>query len=111
MPQNRFAGRKATPTSTASMRYLTPLRNPRHMAGVSSLALMLGSAGLGVVALPAPVAAADWTGATSNDWFVTGNWSTGAVPISGEVVWIDTTVPNPAVVNGANAVAGNVIVG
>jgi outer membrane autotransporter protein len=112
-----FAGRTAkgwkcpAPTSAAPTRYFNRLRNPRHMAGVSRLALMIGSTALVGTTLPSAAADATWTGATSTNWFTTGNWDTGVVPIAGGVVWIDTTVPNPAVVNGANAVAGNVIVG
>ncbi|WP_292236685.1 autotransporter domain-containing protein [Mesorhizobium sp.] len=117
MPQNTFGSRKATGlkhpllTPTAPTRYLNPSRNPRHMASVSLLALMLGSAGLGVVALPAPVAADEWTGATSGDWFTTGNWDTGAVPTSSDDVSIATVSPNATVVNGANALAHNVFLG
>jgi outer membrane autotransporter protein len=117
MPHNTFGGRKATgvkyplPTSTAPTRYLNPLRNPRHMASVSLLALMLGAAGLNAVALPAPVAAAEWTGATSGDWLTTGNWASGAVPTSSDDVSIATISPNAAGVNGANALAHNVFLG
>lgn len=76
-----------------------------------ALTLAMGTAALMGGASPAVAADTTWTGATSTDWFVTGNWDTGAAPTAGDVVHIDTTVPNPAVVNGANAVANNVLLG
>ncbi|WP_287222903.1 autotransporter domain-containing protein [Mesorhizobium sp.] len=116
MPQNTFGGRKATGlkhlalTSTALTSYLSPSRNRRHMAGFGSLALALGFAGLGVVALPTPVSATDWTGTTSSDWFTAANWDTGVVPTASEDVVIAIASPNAAVVNGANALGHNVFV-
>jgi T5SS/PEP-CTERM-associated repeat protein len=44
-----------------------------------------------------------WTGATSSDWFTGTNWSTNTVPGNGDQPTIDTTAPNPAVVDGGAA--------
>ena len=63
------------------------------------------------VALPDAARAEDWTGATSNDWFVTGNWHTGVVPTASTDARIDTTTPNPTVVDAANAAAQNLYLG
>ncbi|QWG13574.1 autotransporter outer membrane beta-barrel domain-containing protein [Bradyrhizobium sediminis] len=82
-----------------------------YLANSSHLALAIGSAALVGVALSAPAAATDWTGATSTDWFTAGNWDTGVVPTSGNDALINTTAPNPTAVNGANAVAKVVSVG
>ncbi|MER8376276.1 autotransporter outer membrane beta-barrel domain-containing protein [Mesorhizobium sp. M1406] len=110
MSRNVFGGRKATPTLTVPGRYLNPLRNPRHMAGVSSLALMLGSAGLVGMATSA-AADATWTGATSTNWFDPGNWTPNAVPDATNFVNINTLTPNPTVISGAAASGLVVFVG
>jgi fibronectin-binding autotransporter adhesin len=74
----------------------------RRLLSSASVFAMALSAGL---ALPDAARAADWTGATSTDWFTAGNWSTSAVPTAADVVTIDTVTPNPTVVNAANAAA------
>ncbi len=74
----------------------------RHLLSSASVFALVLSTGL---AVPDAVRAADWTGATSTDWFTAGNWSTSAVPTAGDVVTIDTVTPNPTVVNAANAAA------
>ena len=74
----------------------------RRLLSSSSVFALLLSAGL---ALPDAARAVDWTGATSNDWFMTGNWSTDAVPTAGDTVVISTVTPNPTTVNGGNAFA------
>lgn len=109
MPQNTVGGRKATGlkylalTSTALASYLNPSRNPRHMAGVSSLALMLGSAGLVGTTLPAAAADTTWNGATSTDWFDPSNWTLNAVPDATNFVNVNTLTPNPTVISGLAA--------
>jgi T5SS/PEP-CTERM-associated repeat protein/autotransporter-associated beta strand protein len=54
---------------------------------------------------------ADWTGATSTDWFTGTNWSGGAVPTIFDYVMIGTDTPNATVVGAPGAVAGNLFVG
>ncbi len=83
------------------------LRARRLLSSASVFALAL-SAGL---AFPDAAKAADWTGATSNDWFVTGNWNTGTLPTSAVDVVIATTTPNSAVITGPNAAAKNLSIG
>ena len=56
--------------------------------------LWLACTALTTVAAPS-AHAADWTGVVSNDWFTGGNWSAGVVPGGGDLVVVDTTVPNP----------------
>lgn len=99
------------PSSSTSNTDRRARQYTRYLANSSYLALAIGSAALVGVALSTPAAATDWTGATSTDWFTAGNWNTGVVPTSSDDALINTTVPNPTVVNGANAVAKGVSVG
>lgn len=60
------------------------------------------AAGIGAAALAAfcwslPASAQVWTGTTSNDWTVGGNWSTGVAPTGGATVTINANSPNPTV--------------
>ena len=75
---------------------------------------MISLAGVALTGLfAAPTAAQTWTGATSNDWTIGTNWSTGVVPAGGTVV-INTTSPNPTVlgVGGPTiSTSGQLIVG
>ena len=67
------------------------------LIGVSALALLGLSTGF--------AAAQTWTGATSSDWTVGSNWSTGVVPGVGTVV-IGTSSPNPTVLGVGGPIAG-----
>lgn len=63
---------------------------------------LLGSTALiGLVLIPtvAHAAADNWTGASSPDWFTAGNWDNGVPDGTGSVT-IDTTTPNPTVIDG-----------
>ena len=84
---------------------LLPLTR-RLRSSVSALGLALSAS----LTLTSATAAADWTGAASNDWFTTGNWTPNAVPTAGDDVFVDTA-PNPAVINNAAATANKVNVG
>ncbi|QWG18721.1 autotransporter outer membrane beta-barrel domain-containing protein [Bradyrhizobium sediminis] len=42
---------------------------------------------------------------------MTTNWSTGVVPTAGSAVVVNTTLPNPVIINGGNAVADGMSVG
>ncbi|HEV2156910.1 autotransporter outer membrane beta-barrel domain-containing protein [Bradyrhizobium sp.] len=86
---------------------LRPLDGRRLLSSASVFALTL-SVGQ---ALPDAARAADWTGTTSSDWFVTGNWNTGTLPTSGVNVFIATSTPNPAVIAGPNAATNNLSIG
>ncbi|WP_186398116.1 autotransporter domain-containing protein [Stappia sp. P2PMeth1] len=68
------------------------LSNIRTMAGRGRAlkAALLASCALPMLAGAA--GAADWTGATSVDWFVGSNWSTGTVPMAADVATIDTDI-------------------
>lgn len=61
----------------------------------STLAIACATALMSLAA--APVAAAEWTGAQSNDWFDQNNWSSGSVPGSVDDVIIDVVAPAPIV--------------
>ncbi|MDH7794226.1 MULTISPECIES: autotransporter domain-containing protein [unclassified Beijerinckia] len=75
------------------------------------MTLAIGATAFLGAVLSTSAEAADWTGATSNDWFTAGNWSTSAVPTSSINAIIDTTSPNPTSVDGANAVAQTLDIG
>ena len=81
---------------------------PRNKSGLHLAALLLGSAAI-LTSLPAT--AADWTGATSEDWFTTTNWSPNAVPTSVDDVTIDTVSPDSTLLDGANGFAHDIIIG
>ncbi len=52
-----------------------------------------------------------WTGQTDSDWFEAGNW-TGGVPGSGDLVHIDTDIPNPTEIeDGETEEIGDLFVG
>lgn len=56
-------------------------------------------------------AQSNWTGALSSDWFLPGNWNRG-VPTAASLVTINTTTPNPAVIEASgSAMAASVSVG
>jgi outer membrane autotransporter protein len=65
--------------------------------------LSVGSAAL-LPATPA-WAAGSWTGATSGDWFTSGNWSPTTVPTAVDNLTIDTLATNPTIINAGNAFA------
>ncbi|MER9948491.1 autotransporter domain-containing protein [Mesorhizobium sp. M0047] len=90
MPQNTFAGRKAT-----GMKYL-----------------LLVSTALVGLGQPLTATAADiWFGTTSTDWFTAGNWSAGSVPTAADIVYISTTTPNPTAINAGSAFADDIYLG
>lgn len=77
---------------------------------------LLSAASIGAVALslalPSAAYAQDtWTGGTSSDWTDGTNWQDGTAPTSTGGATINTTAPNPAVINGTAANASNIIVG
>ena len=84
-----------------------PHVGPRwHTIVASSVALIL------MVASLSPARAQSiWTGNTSSDWFIGGNWQSGTVPTPGASAFIDTIAPNPTAVNGPGAQALDVVVG
>lgn len=49
----------------------------------------------------AAIATDTWTGAVSSDWNTPGNWSNGAVPVSGDNVIIPAGTPNNATLSNA----------
>jgi subtilase-type serine protease len=69
----------------------------------SVTALLLAGAVIAGWISPAEAATPDWTGATSGNWFVNGNWSTNLAPAAADTAFIDTTTPNAPTVNGGTA--------
>ncbi|WP_245441566.1 autotransporter domain-containing protein [Rhizobium vallis] len=61
-------------------------------------------------ALSGNASAADWTGASSNDWFTIGNWNTGAVPTASDDATVNSNSPI-ATIDGASAHADTIVVG
>jgi outer membrane autotransporter protein len=94
-------------TLPPARRFTSTRRDRRLRFAPSALVLALSS----VLALPGAALAADWTGNVDNDWFVTGNWSTGAEPTAADDVFIDTGTSKISIINTNNAFANNVIVG
>lgn len=84
------------------------LSSGRRLLSSTSVLVLALSGGL---VLPGAALAGDWTGAVSSDWFVTGNWSTGAVPTTSDVVHIGTVTPNTTWISGAAAFGSIVQVG
>lgn len=68
--------------------------------------LLLGSV---AIAGATPAEAADWTGASSQDWFSSGNWNPASVPTSGTAVTIDNG--GTATIGAAGAAASKVTLG
>lgn len=75
--------------------------------------VLLGLAGLAVVAAPTPAGAAEcpdgavsWSGSPGQNWFTPGNWSDGAVPTAATAVCIDSA--STITIDGADAVAASV---
>jgi outer membrane autotransporter protein len=66
------------------------------VAGVSASALAL-------CCWSSPASAQVWTGATSSDWTVGSNWSTGTAPTGAATVMINTNSPNPTVLGVSGA--------
>jgi outer membrane autotransporter protein len=74
----------------------------------SALVLALSAA----LAMPGVALASDWVGTTSSDWFTGGNWSTPVgVPTNASNVFVDTAIPNLALINGGNADAQTITIG
>lgn len=61
------------------------------------------SSGNVILSLAAPAGLPVWTGATSTDWFVNGNWQTNAIPTAATDATINTQTPNPAVIATSGA--------
>jgi T5SS/PEP-CTERM-associated repeat protein len=100
------------------MRALVDAEKRASAWGVVStrLSLLLASTGLCVLAIPSPASAACvsdcWTGATSADWFVSTNWTTGT-PTGATNVVIDQGSPNanPSIgINGTRNAAASAAV-
>jgi len=72
----------------------------------------VGVALAGVLLAAEPGLAADWTGATSADWFTAGNWNPAAVPGAATAANINSgATPNAPTVGAAGAVASTVSLG
>ncbi|MFC5067999.1 autotransporter outer membrane beta-barrel domain-containing protein [Flaviflagellibacter deserti] len=86
----------------------------RRLARASVAPLLVSCSILALaVCISETAEAQTWTGNTSSDWTVGGNWSGGAVPTNGNVT-IATTSPNPTVLGvsgAATATSRNVVVG
>ena len=51
-----------------------------------------------------------WTGTTSSNWATTSNWSTGAVPTSSDIVFIDGTFTNEPTISSTDALVNSLFV-
>ena len=50
-----------------------------------------------------PFSAVTWTGTTNSDWATATNWSTGAVPTSSDIVYVDGTFTNEPAIASTDA--------
>ena len=57
-----------------------------------------------------PFSAVTWTGTTNSDWATATNWSTGAVPTSSDIVYVDGTFTNEPAITSTDAVALSVTI-
>lgn len=57
-----------------------------------------------VLSVSACALAANWTGSVDSDWGNGGNWSTGSVPLAGDVASIGTTANDPVLNYAAPAI-------
>ncbi|MDA9372670.1 lamin tail domain-containing protein [Flavobacteriaceae bacterium] len=57
-----------------------------------------------------PFSAVTWTGTTSSNWATATNWSTGAVPTSSDIVYVDGTFTNEPAITSTDAVALSVTI-
>ena len=57
-----------------------------------------------------PFSAVTWSGTTNSDWATATNWSTGAVPTSSDIVYVDGTFTNEPTISSTDAVAQSVTV-
>ncbi|MDR3487706.1 MAG: autotransporter domain-containing protein [Bradyrhizobium sp.] len=72
--------------------------------------LLSSTAMISLAVVSAAEADETWTGATTNSWLLTGNWSGAAVPTGTDDVFIDTMAIHPTVLQGAGT-ANDVSVG
>ncbi|MCP3469532.1 autotransporter domain-containing protein [Bradyrhizobium sp. CCGUVB1N3] len=92
------------------------LRSPRALrrngSRARSLSLLLASTALPTLIFAQPAEAGNpvWTGASSSNWFYSGNWNPG-VPNATDTVTIDQVSTNPTVISGAAASALSTYVG
>ncbi|WP_336810164.1 hypothetical protein [Bosea sp. MMO-172] len=84
--------------------------NVAQRCGRRSLLLPLLLISTTALTAPALSASVNWSGGTSADWFVAGNWSGSAVPTASDTVTIDNSSNNP-VIGAAGAVASIVSLG
>lgn len=103
--ERHYAGHFEVTMTSLAQHHPTRRRTALHLRSMA-LGLLAGTA-LGGSAM----AQANWTGTTSSSWFDMSNWDTNAVPTSADDVSIGTMSPNAAAVDGANANAGQVVVG
>src|SRR6202171_1001454 len=75
----------------------------RQLSCSTSVAALFAGAVIAIWISPAEATTPDWTGATSGNWFVNGNWSTNLAPAAADTAFIDTTTPNAPTVNGGTA--------
>ncbi len=79
---------------------LQPLRSTRRLL-VPTIVLTIA----GIYSSLTLAQDVEWTGTTSTNWTVAGNWSTGTTPGADDDVWIDTLSPHIAVLSGSTTPA------
>ncbi|SKC99049.1 hypothetical protein SAMN05660461_1349 [Chitinophaga ginsengisegetis] len=69
-----------------------------------------GLTAFGDLAIGELATGAIWTGAVSTNWYITGNWSSAAIPVSTTNVTIPTGLVNYPLINSGVAVANNITI-
>ena len=57
-----------------------------------------------------PFSAVTWTGTTNSDWATATNWSTGVVPTSADIVYVDGTFTNEPAIASTDAAVNSLFV-
>ncbi|MBS0027750.1 T9SS type A sorting domain-containing protein [Chitinophaga sp. 22321] len=83
---------------------------PAVSAPLSTSIQVTGLTALGDLAVGELSTGSIWTGAVSTSWYVTGNWSSAAVPVSTTNVTIPTGLTNYPLINTGTAIANNITI-
>jgi len=102
--------RQRRPLLLVNLFFRTICRNHRIKSRAKAKIVATGLVALDMI-LAGVAFGADWTGATSTDWFTGSNWLSGVSPTANDSVVLRTISPFPTVVDLPGAVANQLTVG